>query len=104
MGHQFDIIEAHCVKNDSFSYSVQYDRKKVARFELRVSPVLRQSQDIWNFHGSLTLNNGTLIDILEALGMPLCEIWLTFSFCLAGEKNALFEVWVSPVLMQNPDI
>ena len=39
-----------------------------------VSPALRQNQDIWSCHGSLNLNNGKLIDILEALGMPLCQI------------------------------
>ena len=46
----------------------------MACFELCVSPVLRQKQDTWNFHSSLTLNNETLPDILEALGMPLCQI------------------------------
>ena len=29
--------------------------------ELCVSPVLTQNEDIWNFHGSLTLNKGKLI-------------------------------------------
>ena len=37
--------------------------EKMDCFELCVSPVLRQNQDIWNCHGSLTLNNGELIDI-----------------------------------------
>ena len=45
-----------------------------ACFELCVSPVLRRNEGIWNFHGSLTLNNGKLIDILEALGMLLCQL------------------------------
>ena len=49
-------------------------KEKMACFELCVSPILRQNQDIWNFHGSLTLNNGKIVDILEALGMPLCQI------------------------------
>ena len=35
--------------------------QRLAFFELRISPVLRQDQDIWNFYGSLTLNNGKLI-------------------------------------------
>ena len=33
----------------------------MARFELCVSLVLTQNEDIWNFHGSLTLNIGKLI-------------------------------------------
>ena len=36
-----------------------------------VSPVLAQNKHIWNFHGSLTLNNG---ELLEATAMPLCQI------------------------------
>ena len=41
-------------------------REKMAFFELCVSPVLTQNQDMWNFSGlefcgSLTLNNGKLI-------------------------------------------
>ena len=35
--------------------------EKMAFVELCVSPVLTQNQDIWNFYGSLTLNNGKLI-------------------------------------------
>ena len=46
----------------------------MACFELCVSSVLTQNEDIWNFHGSLTLNKGNLFDILEAFGMPLCQI------------------------------
>ena len=50
-------------------------RDKWPFFELCISPVLRQDQDIWNFYGSLTLNNGKPIsDVLEALTMPLCQI------------------------------
>ena len=48
--------------------------KKMAYFGLYGLLVLRQNQDIWNFHGSLTLNNKKLIDIVEALGMSLCQI------------------------------
>ena len=43
-------------------------------FLLCVTLVLRQNQDVWNFHGSLTFNNGKLIDILETLGMSLCQL------------------------------
>ena len=42
-------------------------------FELCVLPVLTQNEDIWNFYGSLTLNNEKLIDILEGLNMLLCQ-------------------------------
>ena len=33
-------------------------RDKMASFELCVSPVLMKNQHIWDFHGSLTLNEG----------------------------------------------
>ena len=33
----------------------------MARFTLCVYPILTQNEDIWNFHGSLTLNKGKLI-------------------------------------------
>ena len=36
-------------------------KEKIACFGLSVSPVLRENEDIWNFHGSLTLNKGKLI-------------------------------------------
>ena len=39
-----------------------------------VSPVLTQNQRIWNMHGSLTSNNGKIFDILEAIGIPLCQV------------------------------
>ena len=45
----------------------------MACFELYVSSVLTQNEDIWNFHGSLTLNKGKF-DILEAFSMLLCQI------------------------------
>ena len=40
-------------------------REKIAFYELPVSPIVavlmqNQNEDIWNFHGSLTLNNGKL--------------------------------------------
>ena len=47
----------------------------MAYFEPCVSCVLMQNEDIWNFHGSLTLIKGKLkFDMLEAFGMPLCQI------------------------------
>ena len=33
-------------------------RKKSGSFEICASPVLTQNEDNWNFHSSLTLNNG----------------------------------------------
>ena len=33
----------------------------MACFELCVSSVLTENEGIWNFHGSLTLNNGKVI-------------------------------------------
>ena len=36
-------------------------KEKMPFFEPWVSPVLMQNPDIWDFHGSLTLNNGKLI-------------------------------------------
>ena len=33
----------------------------MAYFELCISSVLTQNEDIWDFHGSLTLNEGKLI-------------------------------------------
>ena len=48
-----------CVKYDSFFHSVW--NEKMSCFELFVSSVLMQTEDIWNFHGSLTLNKGKLI-------------------------------------------
>ena len=53
-------LVCHCVKHDSLFHSV-WNEKKMACFELCVSSVLTQNEDIWNFHGSLTLNKGKLI-------------------------------------------
>ena len=39
----------------------------MACFELCVSSVLAQNEDIWNFHSSMTLNNGKLISYSESL-------------------------------------
>ena len=50
----------HCIKYDSFSHSVSNERK-IAYFGPCVSFVLTQNEDIWNFHGSLTLIKGKLI-------------------------------------------
>ena len=47
-------------------------REKLSCFESCLSLVLKQNEDIRNFHGSLTSNNEKLFDILEAIGMSLC--------------------------------
>ena len=39
----------------------------MACFELCVSSVLTQNEDIWNFHSSLTLNKGKLTLYSESL-------------------------------------
>ena len=49
------------VSNMTHFYILFGMREKMAFYELCVSPVLTQNQGIWNFHGSLTLNNGKLI-------------------------------------------
>ena len=36
-------------------------KEKMACFESCILPVMKQNEDIWNFHGSLTVNNGKLI-------------------------------------------
>ena len=43
-----------------FFHSVWNETKMVC-FELSVSSVLTENEDIWNFHSSLTLNKGKLI-------------------------------------------
>ena len=62
-----------------FHFLILFGTRENGLFWLCMSPVLRQDQNIWNFYSSLTLNNGKLIsDVLEALTMPLCQIWSIF--------------------------
>ena len=68
----------HCVKYDSVLHALGHERK-MSFFELSVSPELMQTQVIWNFHGSLTLNNGKLIGHFRSL-------WYVTHF----DHNALF--------------
>ena len=65
-----------------------------------VSSVLMQSEDISNFHSSLTLNKWKLA------GRLWCVRYDSFFFILFGmrEKMAYFELCVSSVLMQNKGI
>ena len=80
-------------------------RKEMACFELCVSSVLTQNEDIWNFHGSLTLNNGKLIRYSGSLWYAIVSNITHFcSFCLEWKKMACFELCVSSVLTQNEDI
>ena len=58
----------------TYVFSLFGRREEMAYFEPWFSSELMQNEDIWNFHGSLTLNKGKLFDILEAFGMPLCPI------------------------------
>ena len=42
-------------------------------FEIWVSSVLMQNPGIWNFHGSLTLNNGKLIRYFKSFWYDIHE-------------------------------
>ena len=53
-------LVCHCIKYDSFSHSFGM-REKMACFGLCVSLILMQNEDIWNFHGSLTVNKRKII-------------------------------------------
>ena len=66
-------------------------KRNSAVFELQVLPVLTQNQDIWNFYGSLTLNNGNLVGYF---GNPWYAILFNRShfliFCSIEENICLF--------------
>ena len=47
-------------------------------------------QDIWNFHGSLTLNKGKLIWYSGSFWYTFVSNMTYFSFCFEWEKNGLF--------------
>ena len=64
-----------------FFYSV-WNEKKMTFFELCVSSVLTQNEDIWNFHGSLTLNNGKLIWYSGSLWYAIVSNVLIFTIML----------------------
>ena len=50
----------HYVKYDSFLF-ILFGKRKIWPVLNCVSPVLTQNEDLWNIHGSLTLNTGKLI-------------------------------------------
>ena len=77
----------------------------MACFELCVSPVLTQNEDIWNFHGSLTLNIVKLISYFGSFLYAIVSNMTHFcSFCWNEKNMACFELCVSPVLTQNKEI
>ena len=90
-------------------------REKNACFELPVSPVVavlmeNQNEDIWNCHGSLTLNKGKLALYFTGFCHVIVSNMTDF-FILFGvrEKHECFELPVSPVEAvlthnQNEDI
>ena len=47
--------------------------------------ILMQNEDIWNFHGSLTLNKGK--GISGSLGISLHQIWLIFFILFKRRKK-----------------
>ena len=64
--------------------------KKIACFGLSVSLVLTQNEDIWNFHGLLTLDNRKLMWYLRSNWYAIVSKMTHFSFCFEWEKNGLF--------------
>ena len=60
-------------------------------FEVWDSPVLTQNPGVWNFHDSLTLNNGKS-DILKAFGMIFTNMLLSWMFWH-------FLVWIFALLV-----
>ena len=79
-------------------------REKMPFFEVWVSFVLMQNPDIWNFHSSLTLNNGKLIWCFYSSWYAIVSN-MTHFLILFGmrEKMAFIELWISPVLRQDQD-
>ena len=74
-------------------------------FELCVSSVVTQNEDIWNFHSSLTLNKGKLISYSGSLWYAIMSNMTHFSILFGmREKMAFLELCVSSVLTQNEDI
>ena len=97
-------LVCHCVKYDSFFHSVWND-KKMACFQPCVSSVLTQNEDIWNFHGSLSLNKWKPFYYSGSLWYGIVSN-MTHFFILFGMKEnmAYFELCVSSALTQNEDI
>ena len=102
-------LVCQCVKYDSFCNSVWHERKIVC-FELPISPVVavlaqNQNEDIWKFHGSLTLNKSKLICDFRSLWYAIVSNMTHFFQLVWHErKMACFEQCVSPLLIQNQHI
>ena len=62
----------------------------MACFELCVSPALTQNEDIWNFHGSLTLNKEKLIYYFRSLWYAIPSNMTHFVILFGMRKNGLF--------------
>ena len=65
-------------------------RRNCAFFELQMLPVPTQNQEIWNFYGSLTLNNGKLIWYFKNPWYAILLNRRHFWFCVAWERNSTF--------------
>ena len=85
-GNQFDILESLIWL--IFSFCFKWERKWSVLNYVFHQYLVRKIKT-WNCYGSLTLNKGKLI-WYSGIGMPLCQVSLTFSFCLEWEKNGLF--------------
>ena len=59
----------------------------MAFFELCASSVLKQNEDIWNFHGSLTLNKGKLIRYSGSLWYAIVSNMAHFFHSVWNEKK-----------------
>ena len=81
-------LVCHCVKYDNSFFHSVCNEKKMAFLDYvlnYVSSVLMQSEDIWNFHSSLTLNKWKLAGILW------CVRYDSFFHSVRNErKNGLF--------------
>ena len=75
-------------------------------FEFCASSVLTENEDIWNFHGSLTLNKGKLFSYSAGLWYTIVSNMTLIFFIMFGmrKKMACFELCVSSVLTENEDV
>ena len=65
----------------------------------------KYNEDIWNFHGSLTLNKGKLICYSGSLWYAIVSNMAHFFHSVWNEKKmACFKLCDSSVLTQNKDI
>ena len=80
-------------------------REKKACFDPHVSPVLMENEDIWNFHGSLTLNKRKLICDFRSPWYAIVSNMTHFFHSVWHEKKmTCFELCASPVLTQKQHI